>query len=389
MGVVLALAAVVLAAVAVLASRGTVPLLGVLAVLCLTARPVRQRLGTLVREPLGATLASFLVWALATTSWSPERAHGQSVVLSAALLALAGLVSTLAARTVPVRGARLAAGGLVWGAALLLALTAIELMSGSALLGLARALVGASGAVTVNSINPATAILALLAVAALPVLARRSGGLAVLFLLAVLAVLALAPMAAAAIAAALGALVAALALRAPRATTGFVLAVILLALLGAPLLRSLVDPDAAWIGELPASWRHRVLMWQFVAERIAERPWFGWGFDAARGIPGGDAELFVGALTVPLHPHNLALQVWLELGAVGAVLFAAIALVVLGAPLRPEGAVDAPAAAALAATWAVLAFANYGAWQNWWLALAWLIATLAIAAARAAAAEPE
>jgi O-antigen ligase len=64
---------------------------------------------------------------------------------------------------------------------------------------------------------------------------------------------------------------------------------------------------------VPESSRQRLDIWSFAAERISERQWFGWGLEASRTMP-----------AVPLHPHNAALQVWLELGLIGAILFALI-----------------------------------------------------------------
>src|SRR6202034_4481699 len=62
---------------------------------------------------------------------------------------------------------------------------------------------------------------------------------------------------------------------------------------------------------------HRIFIWRFTAERIAERPLLGWGMDAARDLPGGKptvASLFPGAQIpadaelLPLHPHDAVLE---------------------------------------------------------------------------------
>ena len=67
---------------------------------------------------------------------------------------------------------------------------------------------------------------------------------------------------------------------------------------------------------------HRLLIWDFAGKRIAERPLLGWGLDASRAIPGGKELIRPDQKRLPLHPHDAALQVWLELGLPGAVLFA-------------------------------------------------------------------
>ncbi|HEX6442411.1 MAG TPA: O-antigen ligase family protein [Stellaceae bacterium] len=119
---------------------------------------------------------------------------------------------------------------------------------------------------------------------------------------------------------------------------------------------------------------HRLLVWSFVGERIAERPFSGWGLDSSRAIPGGNVEARLGQNWLPLHPHDAALQVWLELGAPGAVLFAAL-VALFWLRLDRLGGPRLYAAAAAGALMATLApeFAAYGVWQEWW------IGTLALA----------
>ncbi len=122
--------------------------------------------------------------------------------------------------------------------------------------------------------------------------------------------------------------------------------------------------DADW---MPSSFRHRVFIWDFVAQRIAERPLLGWGLEASRIIPDFGVEPPFGYRSViPVHPHNTFLQVWLEMGLVGMV--PVLILVLL--PLRAiAGLASAPRALAGGAWAAAVAAAlpGYGAGQSWWL----------------------
>jgi O-antigen ligase len=107
--------------------------------------------------------------------------------------------------------------------------------------------------------------------------------------------------------------------------------------------------------------------------------------EASRAIPGGtqtfdratldrfglDSERERAAFAVPsaqrlpLHTHNNALQVWLELGLVGAVIATAlIVAVMLAAGAMPI----APAALGAAVAAAVTGQLSFGAWQPWWVA---------------------
>ncbi|MCD6074910.1 MAG: putative lipid core-O-antigen ligase, partial [Rhodospirillales bacterium] len=128
----------------------------------------------------------------------------------------------------------------------------------------------------------------------------------------------------------------------------------------------------------------RLMIWKFTSERISERPLVGWGFDAARRIPGGGEQFALKnaagqtvttELNLPLHPHNQILQIWLELGAVGALIVALTGAAMIGQtaklpPLARNGSV--------ALITAVLVFDNlsFGAWQSWWIAAVILVAAV-------------
>ena len=69
-----------------------------------------------------------------------------------------------------------------------------------------------------------------------------------------------------------------------------------------------------------------------------------------------------------VHPHNASLQIWLELGGLGALL----ATILVIALWRTVGALTDPAAraAATAMLLSALIVANlsFGIWQTWWMA---------------------
>jgi O-antigen ligase len=149
----------------------------------------------------------------------------------------------------------------------------------------------------------------------------------------------------------------------------------------APLVFSAALPLLPDLSALPRSAAHRVLIWDFVGEQIADRPFLGWGMESSRAIPGGDDTFPPSTLArfgldapeeqaffalpstkrLPLHPHNAALQVWLELGVLGAVLAAVLAAAVMLAA-------RSPAALGAAAAGAVTGALAFGVWQPWWIA---------------------
>jgi O-antigen ligase len=137
-----------------------------------------------------------------------------------------------------------------------------------------------------------------------------------------------------------------------------------------------LDPLHISEGEIgKESWGARVAIWRFAADRILERPLWGWGLDASRAFP-----------AIPLHTHDAAMQLWLELGLPGAALAAAFFVWLIGRIDKIEAG-DRPAAAAAAASlsaYLVVGALSFGAWQEWWLALAALACATVIAAGRAA-----
>jgi len=192
-----------------------------------------------------------------------------------------------------------------------------------------------------------------------------------------------------------GAIVFGLAALRPRHTGFLVAAACAGFVLLAPAAGKLLTPGP-WLRSAPVvvqfSAYHRTKIWSFAVDRIVERPLFGWGIDASRRIPGGDAIIeidhYIGypnrrfrtrAVIMPLHPHNAALQVWLELGGVGALFLAALCG---GLPLAcmraPWPRASIAAGLAMFSTAYVLAMLSFSLWQSRWHALLWLAAASAL-----------
>jgi O-antigen ligase len=158
-----------------------------------------------------------------------------------------------------------------------------------------------------------------------------------------------------------------------------VLAIVAAVALGLPLAFP-VNLDAGeecWMFTHKKSALHRVYIWNFVTEKIGEKPLAGWGLDAARRMPGGQDTVTMGegcpsgnpfvGQKLPLHPHNAILQTWLELGAAGIVLGFGALLLTLG---RVYGGRQRTAAAVLVAAsvaGTLVALVSYGIWQEWFL----------------------
>jgi O-antigen ligase len=148
------------------------------------------------------------------------------------------------------------------------------------------------------------------------------------------------------------------------------LATVLAFLLILPLALLAYDQGGTTAHWIKHSGQHRVEIWHFAAERTLERPLLGWGFNASRYVPNGDEIshfLPPGQSLIPLHPHDAFLQVWLEIGAVGAIIVAGILLLGLRAIGQWPAAVARFTLPGYAAG-LVIAGLAFGIWQSWWMA---------------------
>jgi O-antigen ligase len=109
----------------------------------------------------------------------------------------------------------------------------------------------------------------------------------------------------------------------------------------------------------------RLEIWDFISRRALQSPFIGHGTEATKSITFDTAQLYQPGKTI-LHPHNFALQLWIEFGAFGAALGAAF----LGDILSRIYKFDLPLRRfSLALLMASLSVAStgYGLWQGWWL----------------------
>lgn len=120
------------------------------------------------------------------------------------------------------------------------------------------------------------------------------------------------------------------------------------------------------------SFVHRLHIWQFTIEKIAERPLLGWGLKSSDNLPE------VTKLTQNLHPHHNFLQAWLDFGLPGVLMYIGLAMLALLGIFRLHIENRVVNAAAYAAVICALVggMAGFGLWQSWWLSGNILIAML-------------
>lgn len=132
------------------------------------------------------------------------------------------------------------------------------------------------------------------------------------------------------------------------------------------LVTSIFLEHPSWVQSLPPSWHHRVEIWDFMSYRIFEKPWGGWGLGASHLLPyaqpHGELYQYVPNLSTG-HPHNVILQLWVELGVGGLVLGVATITTLLGKAARLATAIVPFALGAWAAALCISSVA-YSFWGD-------------------------
>jgi exopolysaccharide production protein ExoQ len=384
-GAALALAALVAPPLAVFAPLGLAPLLALLALTLLAAGWRGALAAARPYAGIAGLLALLSAWGAVTALWSPVPLHSLLESLRFLAIAAAGLLVVSGAQALA--GPQAARAGYALIAGLVLALLLLQLER-HANQPIAHAIEGLSPDryIPLSRYDRGLTVLLLLAWPAAAQLASRRHLLGLVLLAVATGSTIFAFYSHTCIIAfALALPISVIALRLPRLVARAMLACVLLVAFILPL----VAPGGAGIERihrrlpmLPASAIHRLAIWRFTADAIAERPLFGWGMDAARALPGGKTpvdrlfpEVTISPLAeaLPLHPHDAALQWRVELGLPGTLL----ALALLGRVLERLAGMRAPpwrralglgyAAAAL-----TVALLSFGAWQAWWLSTLWL-----------------
>lgn len=154
---------------------------------------------------------------------------------------------------------------------------------------------------------------------------------------------------------------------------------------------------------VPGSMIGRMFIYDFVSDRISEKPLGGWGLNSSRSIPGANekyivydqegpgprGQFIIEEAYLPLHPHNQALQIWLELGAVGALLIAGLGGLLLW-QMRLDGPTGPTRAMFFGLVTSIIAYdmLSFGAWQSWWIASQFLALAMMLLTQRSLQQEP-
>ena len=346
---------------------------------------------------LAALCLLLLLYGTASVGWSLEPLG--SLRLAAQLLGtfVAGLVLVDAARGLAPEEREVSEKGLVLGFLIGLALLEIMLLTRARLIDYVRDLPLLAPVIGHQrpfnfpvGFDPAMTLVVLLSWPCVRFAWRRYGAAAAIALAGVaFAIVLQSASLTSKVAFAVGIAVCVAARLAPRVAVSVAAATLILWVVAAPLF---LRPEVLWWlpQALPvervkqSSLTHRLAIWSFVIGRIDERPILGWGFDSSRWMPGGHDVFLKNAELLPLHPHDAALQLRLDLGIPGVLLGVCFIFALFRAIAGSPGDADERA---LQLAFAVAAFVyaalSYNLWHVWWLTMLWLGSAFMLAGARA------
>gem|GEM_PF-5226378 len=127
------------------------------------------------------------------------------------------------------------------------------------------------------------------------------------------------------------------------------------------------------------SYLHRLVIWRNTAEKILEKPLLGYGFRTYRShgaahsletlvlINKQGKKQTVSAEPFGLHPHNIALQLYFELGFLGALLGGILCASLFIKCMEKPHNKQRFTSLAFYTTAMIILWINLGAFQNWWL----------------------
>lgn len=127
---------------------------------------------------------------------------------------------------------------------------------------------------------------------------------------------------------------------------------------------------------LPLSAKHRVFIWNSTAHKSGDNLLIGHGLNNSKYISTTlptDHVMFQGIKLelLPLHPHNNILQLLLELGVIGLILYICIIiknlLKVRDVALQHQNIIWGAAAIACFVNYFFVGMVAYNLWQSWWM----------------------
>ena len=372
--------------IAVYAPKGMVLLVGTAAVALLFDQGVRKDLRATPLPPILVVSLPLIVWSLIAVNWSPSPAKALRLWGSIMLLLAAARILNAGVAQISDSDRHRMKSALILSAGLFIVLVGIENITEGFIVKILKGTRGKGIDDYKAWLAPGNTIMAVCAWPMIGAVASRTNiyvGATMFAAITILTVFGFSD--AAVLAMVVSGLVLALVLWGKRWALAGIAALSFVGAVATPFLIQAIR----WSGireifgvksSFPVTPSHRWVIWKFTSSRIMDHPFRGWGFNSSRSIPGSSGHAYGQqyAEMLPLHPHNGSLQIWLELGLVGALAFA---LIIAAAPYQARRISNNWRETAIlmgvVAAYMTLGQLSFGVWQNWWIATMILAITLA------------
>lgn len=131
-----------------------------------------------------------------------------------------------------------------------------------------------------------------------------------------------------------------------------------------------------------ANYLPRLELWDAVARYALQNPLLGFGIEATRSVAAFDSQQIYQPGTTLLHPHNAALQIWIEFGALGAAMAAGGVILICRACMNLPNQMARRLGLALLVAVMGVGVVGYGMWQGWWVGLLATLVSVSILSIR-------
>lgn len=156
-------------------------------------------------------------------------------------------------------------------------------------------------------------------------------------------------------------------------------------IVGSVLKPQEITPSLSLASPAQNSIAYRLHVWHFAANAFFEKPVTGWGLNSSRHLGKGEvvSDSLRGEIgeAIPLHPHNSVLQIYLELGVVGALLiFGLLCRVILRLGAGDWKRSDRIFAFGMFTAVLLFYVVSFSTWSSWWNAyLCYVVALFEVA----------
>lgn len=122
---------------------------------------------------------------------------------------------------------------------------------------------------------------------------------------------------------------------------------------------------------LPDSAMHRLYIWNSVAKKVLENPVMGIGFASSRDVKPASEQMIIYHNYIysplPVHPHNNIMQIWLETGIIGIILFLAAVYKYLSRINIAKPLSFSVISYAAFINYYCIGMISFSIWQMWWV----------------------